>query len=773
MDSRAWAVRLAERFSELKQRSGRSYDVLAKRAGISRSVLHRYCSGAAVPTEFGFAERFAKVCGADRDELIELHRMWVRASGEIPADPEPVLAQPQFDVPRVVEDFTGRETELKRLLAALPGESAPLGGLVISALDGMGGIGKTTLAVLAAHRMRERFPDGHLFIDLHAHTEGQQPLSAGAALDRLLRAVGTPGEAIPEDIDERAGAWRAAMAGRRALVVLDNAIDSAQVRPLLPGSPTCFVLITSRRRLLDLEGVRTLTLDVLTPEEATALFTTVAAVPDGDPVREAVRLCGYLPLAIRIAAARLRSRPSWTVEHLVRRLGNEHRRLAELQVGDRSVAATFSLSYKLLTTEQQWMFQLLGLAPGDDIDVLRAAALARVPDTVAEDLLESLVDAHLLQQPAPGRYQFHDLVRAYAADRAREEIPVAEREQALRRMFEFCVQGAVRAERLFNPNRLPLALPEPNEEAGPYPFATPEEALEWCETERVNLVASARTAAAENVHPYSWQLAWSLGGYLYLRSHWSDSIAVYEAALAATWRSGDRLAQSRMNYALGIVWRQLGRFDESIAACDLALAVQRAEGMAAEEAMALIGLADAYAGLGRMDEAIECNRRALGAFRAEGYPWGEALALLGLGDATLARGELTDASAYLNQAILLAHALHDIYAEGRAGGRLTEVLLRQGNPAEAVSRGRGFLALLEEVGDPWETANVLFHLGQAYAALGDTEAAQRHLRGAEEIFGELGDSTTRAVRESLLTLGKTPPQPRNPAEACRPHDASS
>lgn len=318
--------------------------------------------------------------------------------------------------------FTGRADELRFLTGCRPAGTA----LSIVAIDGMAGVGKTTLAVRLAHQLAQHFPEGHLFVDLHGHTAGQEPLEPGAALERLLLDFGLTPAQIPRDTGQRAARWRAEVAERRVLVVLDNALDAGQVRPLLPGTGKAQVIITGRRRLAGLDGVTSRSLDVFPARDAAALFTRVAGADRTahrpDAVAEVVALCGHLPLAVGIAAWRFHNRPAWSLEDLVFRLRDPAGRLAELRLGDRSVASQFEVSYRNLSAGQRRLLRVLGCTahPGEEFDAGTAALLLDQPVAEAERLLEELFDAHLLRQRAAGRYHFHDLVQEHARTKADE-----------------------------------------------------------------------------------------------------------------------------------------------------------------------------------------------------------------------------------------------------------------------------------------------------------------------------------------------------------------
>lgn len=324
--------------------------------------------------------------------------------------------------------FTGRVKELQFLMATPRSETETTLGIV--SIDGMAGVGKTTLAVRLAHQLAHHYPEGHLFIDLHGHTHGQDPLEPDAALERLLLDFGLPPAQIPQNMTQRAARWRAEVANRRVLVVLDNALDAKQIRPLLPGTGKAHVIITSQRRLAGLDGVTSRTLDVLCAADAAALFTKIAGVDRTDnrpdAVAEIVALCGHLPLAISIAASRFHNRPAWSLDHLILRLRDERQRLTELVLDDRSVAASFEVSYRKLSVEQRRLLCVLGFTthPGEEFDAGTAATLMDIPVAAADRLLEELFDVHMLMQRAAGHYYVHDLLREYARGNLAKELEI-------------------------------------------------------------------------------------------------------------------------------------------------------------------------------------------------------------------------------------------------------------------------------------------------------------------------------------------------------------
>ncbi|MGW0656886.1 ATP-binding protein, partial [Streptomyces umbrinus] len=548
----------------LKEASGLTYRQLEARAAERGEVLsHSTLAGALNRVSLPRAElvsAFVRACGCSAEERgawlaarrqLSAGRAASRARTGTPApritpsghslDPHP-LDQHPYDAPRAPvtpaqlpagsSAFTGRQAELAELLSLSPDHDSA--ALVIAAIDGMAGVGKTALAVHAAHRLASAFPDGQLFIDLHGCTQGVEPLDPAVALEGVLRAAGIPGERIPSRLDERAALYRSRLAGTRMLIVLDNAISESQATPLLPAAPGSMVVITSRRRLLGITDARHLSLDVLLPADAIALFThsigaTRLAAEPPERLTEVVELCGRLPLALRIAAARLNARQAWTLADLAERLVH-HGRSVEPQDARRSVNAALDLSYRHLTSEQRRVYRLLSLQPGVDVDAHAASALAdaAVPQTVR--LLDDLVDSHLLTEPLPGRYRFHDLVRVHAASAAATETIEAERHAALHRLFGHYAHTASIAMDAVYPYETDER-PDTPPASGPVPdFDTAEQADNWLNDELENVLAAAHAAAHCEPHHTLHQSA-VLHRHLRARGRYGDAIALHESAM--------------------------------------------------------------------------------------------------------------------------------------------------------------------------------------------------------------------------------------------------
>ncbi|GAA1999342.1 AfsR/SARP family transcriptional regulator [Catenulispora subtropica] len=670
------------------------------------------------------------------------------------------------NLPRDIEGFIGRDRETDRVLSSIdrfgggsgrsPG-ARPVPPLRVFAIDGMAGVGKTSLAVRLAHRLADDYPDGQLYLDLHAHTVGQDPLAAATALDKLLRAIGVPGERIPAEADERAATWRAELAGRRMLLVLDNAAGAAQVRPLLPGSAGSLVLITARRRLPGLQDCEFLSLDVLPDTEAATLFAIAAGDvrPAAEPeaTEAVVRICGNLPLAVQIAGARLRHREAWSVAHLLDRLGDEERRLAELRVDDRSVAVAFGLSYRSQAPDRQRIFRLLGLFPGPEFTVRAAAALAGTDVRDTDEALEDLVDAHLLDQPRAGRYRFHDLLGVFAARQCREEETEAARRAAMERLLDFYVLIVDDAEELIRPHRLDRAERPPGD-SGAHRFDDRAAALAWLDAERAGLAPLVRAAGEYGLDHQGWQIARYLWGFFEARRLWADWIACYELALPCARRAGDRLAEARILVGLGVCRHDLREYAEAVGHYRRALGLMREIGFRSGEAGVLTNLGNSYRRLGEVAESISCQEQSLEIFRESGDRPGAGIALANLGERYRDAGRFEESIACQRQALEIFQEFGSRGLEGNVLDNLARTYQSMGRYDEALQRCEEALAARRDAADRYGEAETLDCLGHIHQAAGRTVEARRQWNRALDLFDALDAPAAADVRAQLAGLAR-------------------
>jgi DNA-binding SARP family transcriptional activator/tetratricopeptide (TPR) repeat protein len=637
--------------------------------------------------------------------------------------------------------FTGRGAELAEL-DRVPDSST----VVIAAIDGMAGIGKTALAVQAAHRLANRYPDGQLFTDLHGHTQGLAPLDPGEVLDRTLRTLGTPGEQIPADLDGRAALYRSRLAGRRVLVLLDNAATEAQVTPLLPGTSGCLVMVTSRRRLIGIDHTHTLSLQTIPLTDAVSLFlrTTGAHRLHDQPselVEETVERCGRLPLAIRIAAARLRSHPTWSVANLVERLRDHQDRLAELATGQRSVAAALDLSYQQLPAEPQHAYRVLGLHPGPDIDASATAALCDTTVAQARRLLEHLEDANLLQEPTPGRYRFHDLIRSHAALTARAE---PDRRAPLTRLFDHYRHTAtVAADTAYSGGRSPRD-PATHDPATHDPATRdpatrdPAQAGAWLEAELPNLLAAAGHAAEHGWPDHTVRLSASLQQHLLTRGRYRQAEVLHHQALEIARATGDRRAEQAALTGLGHIRRRQGRHEPATDYLTQALEIARATGDRHRELDALTGLGRVCRLQGRYQPATDYLTQALEIARATGDRHRELDALTGLGHVCRQQGRYESATDHFEVARQVARATGDRHGELGTLTGLGRVHMMQGRHEAATDHFARALRIARETGDRTIELAALTGLGHIHRLRDCREPAAEHYHRALEVARQIG-----------------------------------
>ena len=674
--------------------------------------------------------------------------------GPVPA-PVPVPAQLPADIP----DFTGRSgqvEQLRELLGGAASEDSP-GAVRVVLVVGSGGLGKTALAVHAAHLLASHFPDGQLYANLLGATHPADPADV---LARFLRDLGLDGLRIPLGTEERAAHFRTRLAGKRVLVVLDDARDAAQVFPLLPGSASCAVLITARNWLPELAGGTALDLDVLSPAEGRALFTRVVGAKRvaAEPAAadEVLAACVGLPLAIRIAGARLATRSAWSVRTLADRLADERQRLDELRVGNLAVRASFEVSFASLPRGASdgagpaGAFRLLGLWTGPWIRLLAASALLGEPEAATGDALDVLVDAHLLESPEPYRYRFHDLLRVYAADRARTQETDPRRGAAVLRLLTGYLHPAEAAAAVISPQhtRVPLEPPPPG--VRPLGFTTLEDAIAWCEMERAGLMAATRLAASSGLHEIAWKLPAAAMSFYYRRSHWGDWVAAHQAGLDSARALGDQRAQAWMLNNLGMAYG-VQHMPECVECLQQALKLYRAVGDLRGQARVEYNVANALFDLGRYAEALEAAQRSVAMQRRVGNRYVEGLALGTVGCAHRELGQFGDAVAYFQQALAIFRDLGDLDSEADSLSDLGDTYLGMHQVDEAIACLQESLAIRRNIEDRAGQAATLQRLGNAQRDAGDLGLARGFLAEALHLHEDLGDHAKVAEIRAALS----------------------
>jgi DNA-binding SARP family transcriptional activator/tetratricopeptide (TPR) repeat protein len=677
-------------------------------------------------------------------ELTILRREPVGSRGGSTAGSRPsvhsVLARQLVAPPRL---FTGRKPQLAVLTRNLyaRGDASPT--VVISAIGGAGGIGKTALALYWAHQNIERFPDGQLHVNLRGFDPSGEPMRSEVAVRGFLDALGVEPAAIPVDADAQAALYRSLMVGKRMLVVLDNARSSEQVEPLLPGSPTCTVLVTSRSRLSGLvtrHGAHPLGLDVFPQAEARELFTRHAGVDrmaaEPEAVTELLGWCAGLPLAVSIVAARAAQHPDFPLAGLAEELRERSARLDALEGGEltASLRAVFSWSYHALDGERAKVFGLLGLAPGPDISLPAAANLTGLPIPRMRVVLDGLEDASLVQQPVPGRWRMYDLIRLYATDQAHRDQPEDTREAALRGVTDFYLHTAHTADRLLSSHREPIDPDPPGAGCRPHPLSDPAAALAWFEAEHPCLLATQHLAAIRGWHPVVWQLAWTLTTFHARRGHLHDRVAAWQAGLTAARQIGDPALLLRAHRDLGWACAFMGRHADALDHLHQALTLAQGTGDLLAQALTHRALARAWEQRGEDQQALEHATSALHLFQAFDRPVLEADLLNIVGWLSARLGRYEQARTHCETALTLARRHHYRQGEAATLDSLGYLAHRTGQYAQALDHYHHALTFFRDFGDSYEKANTLDRLGQTHAALGDHDQGRHAWRQALALY---------------------------------------
>ncbi|MDP4509276.1 helix-turn-helix domain-containing protein [Nonomuraea turcica] len=752
----------------LRQAAQLTIEELSHASGVSVRAIGDMERGISRGPQRRTVQALAEALRLDDEQRAELAEA-ARAGRPRPGGPgaersENQVGRPRlYELPRGLGDFVGRVAELELLCEQGRAASAD-GPTPVVVVHGQAGLGKTACVVRAAELLREVFPDGQFYVDLRGIDA--EPMPAAEALRRLLRALGLDPRAIAEEEQERASQLRAILAERRCLLVLDNAADEAQVRPLLPGAGAGMVVVTSRRTLGGLEGVTRIALAPFSPQESAELLQAIvreAADHAAAETAQVARLCGHLPLALRISGTRLASRPGWTMRHLAERLSDEDRRLANLAVGDLGVEAAFALSYAVLSPWAKVTFRRLALVPAVDFAAPIAAVLTQTELFAAEDQLDRLVELGLLQHEGADRYRFHDLIRLYASHRLRDEEPAESNAAAARRMADWLLEIATVAGRWFEPD---YGAPPPDYK-GLVPLATQEEARAWLEVERDTWLAALRMAAAADRHEQVAELGEAMRWFAAHTPHWlSDWLEVFGLTRAAAARLSDRRRElwhrNRHVWAFLVAYGPRG--DAAFRECaERAMEVYRlAESLGAvrEQADAVCNAAEAWRVLHDFDQALWAYTRGQELAEAAGYHHTYYWAASGRAR-TLARlGRLDEAiEAYRGvvreideQPVASAAAQHSRIAALQG---LARTLLAAQRWQEAIDVAEPALAESIEQGSIW-TMNMRWALGRAYAGLGVTSEAREHLTRAIELedkYRVWGASSLDELKTALAALG--------------------
>ena len=764
-----------ERLARRRKELGLTQEALAGLLGVERSTVVRWERGDTEPQPW-FRPKLAKALRVSAERLEELLTSSAggqagpdaaggpagRAGpGDTPGRDRMAPAVPR-QLPATAMGFTGRAAELQALTRILDEAAGGAAGtVVISAIGGTAGVGKTALALHWSHQIAGRFGDGQLHVNLRGFDPSGTPASPAEVIRGFLDALGVPPDKIPAAHDAQAGLYRSVLADRKMLIVLDNARDERQVRPLLPASPASLVIVTSRNQLAGLaaaDGARLVHLDVLTHAEAVQLLIARvgASRADAEPgaIAEIATLCACLPLALTVAAARAAARAAFPLSALAAELRGTASRLDALDAGDpaANVRAVFSWSYQQLGGDAARMFRLLGLAPGPDISVPAAASLAGLSGSEARRLLHELAHSYLIEEHVPGRFAFHDLLRAYAAAQARDTDTEAERKAAVSRVLEHYLHAAGHGSMMVDPAREHVTLARPSPGVVPWRAADHRQALAWFEAEHHVLAAAVTLAAEWEFDVHAWQLPWAMMPFLRIRGRHQEWAANQRTALAAATRLGDTAGQAISSRLLASACMHLRDYEQALSHYAGSLELYRRLGNRDGEAKAQQNLSVLAERQTRYADAIGHAEEARRLYQAMGDRAGEAHALNTIGWQHTLLGQYEQARVCCRQALDFCAEVGDRRLGGHAWDSLGYAEHHLGNFADAAACYDRALGIFREFRDRFHEATILTHLGDTRHAGGDLPRARDAWHQALAIFEDLDHPRAEEVSAKLASL---------------------
>jgi DNA-binding SARP family transcriptional activator/tetratricopeptide (TPR) repeat protein len=670
-----------------------------------------------------------------------------------------VVRQAPNQLPGDIRGFVGRAAELDRLDAILGASGSEGAAVIISAISGTAGVGKTTLAVHWAHRVAKRFPDGQLYVNMRGFDPGGSGTSPDEVLRGFLEALGVPPHGVPTDLDARASLYRSLLADRRVLVVLDNARDAGQVRSLLPGGPASLALITSRRQLPGLvvsDGAHPLILDLLSVNESRELLARrlgshrVAAEPNA--ADEIIARCAMLPLALAIVAARGAAHPTFSLTSLATELAKAEGGLDVFASSDPTidVRTVFSWSYQTLSGEAARLFRLLAVHPGPDVTARAAASLAATGHPSAKAQLAELAAAHLVSEHSPGRYMFHDLLRAFAAELANTLETETTRNVAWRRTLDHYLHTARAADMVIDPATDALILGAAEVGVEPEEYDDQDHALAWLIAERPVILRAIQCAGAMGFDTHAWQLAFTISPVLQRQAHWHDWAVAARTGLAATQRLGDVAGQARARLTLARAYKWLGRYDEAIDHLQHALELFVAVGEVGGQAQTQLYIGQVRELQGRFQDALYHAQQGLALFQSMGERGSEGQALNQVGWFHARLGAYETALDYCQRSLHILREVGERHGEGYTLDSLGYAYLHLGQHDEAIDCFHQAIHLYRETGDRYAHAETLDRLGDSLWATGDLARARDAWQRSLALLDDLGHSEAGAVRTKLM-----------------------